>query len=93
MTGGSRGIGAATARLLAQAGASVALTYKSREKDAQEVLESLEKGFGTSHVSIQADLGRADDCERAVDAATKAFGRLDILIANAGIWPPAAVPL
>lgn len=93
VTGGSRGIGAATARLLAQAGASVALTYKNREKDAQEVLESLEKGSGTSHVLIQADLARADDCERAVDAATKAFGRLDILVANAGIWPPAAVPL
>ena len=83
VTGGSRGIGAATARLFAQAGAKVALTYRTRKADADKVVAGLKPGG----VAIQAELSVESDAKRVVDETLKAFGRLDAFIANAGIWP------
>ena len=97
VTGGSRGVGAATAVMLAKAGASVAITYKERKSAAQEVLDRIAEVWGGGpparllvrpSISIQADVSRREDNERAVEAARAAFGRLDIFVANAGIWPP-----
>ena len=97
VTGGSRGVGAATAVMLAEAGASVAITYRERKSAAEEVLGRIADvgGGGPSarlpvrpSISIQADVSRREDNELAVEETRTAFGRLDIFVANAGIWPP-----
>ena len=85
VTGGSRGIGAATARLFAVAGARVALTYHTRKADAEAVAR------GIRALVIQADLRKPGDNERAVDSTVKHFGRLDAFVASAGVWPPVGV--
>jgi 3-oxoacyl-[acyl-carrier protein] reductase len=94
VTGGSRGIGAATAILLARAGANVAVTYRTRKVDADAVLEACE-GTGNGErgkgIAIQADVSLCEDNERAVAETIDHFGRLDIFVANAGIWPPEGV--
>jgi 3-oxoacyl-[acyl-carrier protein] reductase len=86
VTGGSRGIGAATAVMLARAGASVALTYRERVDAAQEVGNRI-AAAGQRWLAIRCDLERREDCERAVTETVSAFGHLDIFVANAGIWP------
>lgn len=93
VTGASRGIGAATAKLLAVAGARVAITYRSRKAAAEKVLASLQQHDNTSAIAIQADVSSRDDCERAVAQTVAAFGRLDHFVVNAGIWPPKEIPL
>ncbi|MSR05543.1 MAG: SDR family oxidoreductase [Gemmatimonadetes bacterium] len=85
VTGGSRGIGAATARLFARAGAKVALTYQTRAADAEQVAREV------NGVALQADLRTPAGNEAAVQRTLDAFGRLDAFIANAGIWPPTGV--
>jgi 3-oxoacyl-[acyl-carrier protein] reductase len=90
VTGGSRGIGAATAVMLAEAGADVALSYRTRKDDAERVGRQIEK-IGRQWTVLQADLSRREDCERAVRETAETFGRLDLFIANAGIWPPEGV--
>jgi 3-oxoacyl-[acyl-carrier protein] reductase len=94
ITGGSRGIGAATATMLAAAGAQVAITYRSRKADAEKVLAGLSRSESVRPpIAIQADVSVREDCERAVDETVAALGRLDDFVANAGIWPPDGVPL
>ena len=97
VTGGSRGVGAATAVMLAEAGAAVAITYRERESAAEEVLGRISDVWGGGPsarlpvrppISIQADVSQREDNERAVEEALAAFARLDIFVANAGIWPP-----
>ncbi len=79
ITGGNRGIGLATARLFAQAGARVAIV--GRDADAgKAALRTLRDAL-----FIQADVTRAADCQRAVDETARAFGALHILFNNAGI--------
>jgi 3-oxoacyl-[acyl-carrier protein] reductase len=90
VTGGSRGIGAATAVLLAEAGADVALTYRTRKDKAERVGGQIER-IGRQWNVLQADLSRREDCERVVRETAGVFGRLDLFIANAGIWPPEGV--
>ncbi len=92
VTGGSRGIGAATAKLLARAGADVALTYRARKDDADDVLRAIE-GDGRRCVAMRAELSRREDCDRIVQETVEAFGKLDIFVANAGIWPSDDVPV
>ena len=84
VTGGSRGVGAATALLLSQAGASVAVTYRERRGAADEVLGRM----GGSSVAIQADFSNPADCDSMVQQTVDALGKLDIFVANAGIWVP-----
>lgn len=93
VTGGSRGIGAATVLLLAKAGADVAFTYRARKNDAERVANEVERLGRRRRVVLQADLSRRDDCERVVRETVEAFGGLDIFVANAGIWPPHDVAL
>ncbi len=92
VTGGSRGIGAATAKLLARAGAHVAITYRSRKTEADEVIRAME-GDGGGSRSMKAELSRREECDRIVQETVEAFGKLDIFVANAGIWPPDDVPV
>jgi NAD(P)-dependent dehydrogenase (short-subunit alcohol dehydrogenase family) len=85
VTGGSRGIGAAIARKLAQDGADVALTYASAASKAQAVVADIE-ATGRRGLAIAADSNDAAAIEAAVERAVAAFGRLDILVNNAGIF-------
>ncbi|MEU8674540.1 SDR family oxidoreductase [Streptomyces sp. NPDC048560] len=84
VTGGSRGIGAATAIRLAQDGADVALTYVRDEAAAQAVVRKIE-GYGRRAVALRADASDAASPAAAVNAAADALGGLDILVNNAGI--------
>ena len=92
VTGGSRGIGAATARLLARAGASVTIGYRSRAADAGRIVRELE-GFGVSASAHAADLATRAGAESLVAATVSALGGLDLFVGNAGIWPEEEVPV
>jgi 3-oxoacyl-[acyl-carrier protein] reductase len=92
VTGGSRGIGRATALLLARAGADVALTYHRRNADAEQVVAEIE-ALGRRAVAIGGDLADPAVSGRMAGTVRDTFGRLDCFVANAGIWPPEEVPL
>ncbi len=83
VTGGSRGIGAAISKRLAEAGAAVALTYVQAVDQAREVAEQIEAAGGRATV-IQADLTRPDAAAEAVEQTVRELGRIDILVNNAG---------
>lgn len=92
VTGGSRGIGAATARLLAQAAAAVGIGYRSRRTDADAVVSEL-RSLGVHAWAEPGDLSAVEDAERLFERADREFDGLDLFVANAGIWPPEDVPL
>jgi len=92
VTGGSRGIGAATVKLFAQAGADVVFNYhRSREAAAQ--VEQEARKHGTRIESLKADLGKMSDAKKLVEYTRERLGRLDILVANAGIWNEVDAPI
>src|SRR5438132_9854539 len=93
VTGGGRGIGRATALLLARAGASVAVGYRERKKEAEETTEAVKAVKAARAVAVGGDLGDAAAARRAVGEAIGALGGLDLLIANHGVWPPEDVAL
>jgi 3-oxoacyl-[acyl-carrier protein] reductase len=84
VTGGSRGIGAATARALADEGANVAITYAASADKAEAVVRDLE-GKGVRAAAFKADQGDAAQVDGLIKAVVKRFGRLDILVNNAGV--------
>lgn len=84
VTGGSRGIGAATAVRLAREGADVAVHYVNGKEAAEDVVRAVE-ALGRRAVALRADMGDATEAAEIVDAAAKALGRLDILVNNAGV--------
>jgi 3-oxoacyl-[acyl-carrier protein] reductase len=84
VTGASRGIGAATARRLAESGARVAINYTSR-RDAAETLAAEIRAAGGDAGALQADVSRPEDAVRLVEETLRCFGRLDILVNNAGV--------
>ena len=86
ITGGTSGIGEATALLFAKEGAEVAITGRNQKRGAAVVKRIKEVGNGG--VFIHADVTVAADCRRAVDETVAAFGRLDILFNNAGVFYP-----
>ncbi|HEX5285153.1 MAG TPA: SDR family oxidoreductase [Bryocella sp.] len=91
VTGGSRGIGAATVRLLRQAGARVVFSYRSAEERARALGE--ECGGEDYCRGIQQELNSVEDGQALVRASIPIFGRLDILVVNHGVWPPYDQPI
>jgi 3-oxoacyl-[acyl-carrier protein] reductase len=90
VTGGSRGIGAATVKLLAQAGAKVVFSYRKATRAAREVVRSC----GTENAAaVHADMSKMKDARKLIETTILQFGRLDILVANAGIWNADDLPI
>ena len=87
VTGGSRGIGAAIAKRLAKDGASVAITYAKDASAASAVIKAIE-GNGGKAVAIQADASDVEAVKAAVEKTVETFGRLDVLVNNAGTAIP-----
>ncbi|MCX5330399.1 SDR family oxidoreductase [Streptomyces sp. NBC_00140] len=84
VTGGSRGIGAATALRLAREGADVALTYVNGKEAAEDVVRAVE-ALGRRAVALRADSADAEEAAGAVDRAAEALGGLDVLVNNVGV--------
>src|SRR5436309_10882357 len=91
VTGGSRGIGAATVRLLRRAGARVVFSYRSEEARARELVA--ECGGEDLCRALRQELATAEDGQALVAAALGVFGRIDCLVVNHGIWPPHDQPM
>jgi len=91
ITGGSRGIGKAIARRLAEAGAQVVISYLHDEETANETVAEITGQFNAGAFAIRADISVVAEAERLVEAALRRFGRVDVLVCNAGIWEGAAV--
>jgi len=90
ISGGSRGIGAATVRMFTAAGAKVAFSYRSARAQA----ETLAKECGSSFCHpIASDLNNPEAARTLVAGTVRQFGRLDILVANHGVWPEQDVPI
>jgi 3-oxoacyl-[acyl-carrier protein] reductase len=87
VTGGSRGIGAAIAKRLADDGANIAITYTQGKDTAASVVKEIES-VGRKAIAIQADATDADAVKAAVEKTVETFGRLDVLVNNAGTAIP-----
>jgi len=85
VTGASKGIGAAIARHLAEAGAAVVVNYASSKDAAERVVADITRAGGRA-VTVQADVGRPEEIQRLFAETKRAFGRLDILVNNAGVY-------
>lgn len=82
ITGGSRGIGEACVKLFLKANSSVAFTYKSNREQSQKI----EKQYGNKVKAYRVDMESENEISEMVSRAVKDFGRIDILVHNAGIW-------
>jgi len=92
ITGGSRGIGAAAVKLFARAGADVLFSY-NKAKEAAVQVEQEAKKHGTRVEAFKADASRHLDNKKLVDQCVARLGRLDIVVANAGIWNAENLPI
>jgi 3-oxoacyl-[acyl-carrier protein] reductase len=90
VTGGSRGVGRATALLLARAGADVGIGYQSREADAAQVVEHA-RGLGVRSFAQAADVSTPWGAEMLFERCLVELGGVDLFVANAGIWIPEEV--
>jgi 3-oxoacyl-[acyl-carrier protein] reductase len=86
VSGASRGIGAAAVRLLARAGADVVVGYRSRADDAEAVAAEA-RAAGVRAAICGADLATPEGCDALVRAGAEAFGGVDVVVVNHGIWP------
>jgi 3-oxoacyl-[acyl-carrier protein] reductase len=85
VTGASKGIGAGIARQLAAEGAAVVINYASSKSDADRIVDEVTKKGGQA-IAVQGDVAKKADIERLFVAATKAFGGVDIVVNNAGVY-------
>jgi len=92
ITGGSRGIGAAAVKLFAEAGADVVFNYR-RDKEAARLVEQEGAKHGTRVEGMMADLRVADNSCKLVEFALERLGRLDVVVANSGIWNARDIPI
>src|SRR3954469_8072479 len=90
VTGASKGIGAGIAKALAAEGASVVVNYSSSKEGADRVVSEIVGGGGKA-VAVQGDVAKASDVQRIFTEAKKAFGRVDVLVNNAGVYQFAAL--
>jgi len=90
ITGGSRGIGAATVKMFASAGARVAFNYLKARDAAERLVSECSKD---RCAAFQSDLRDIDSARNLVEHSVQRFGALDIVVANHGIWPPEHVPV
>src|SRR5688572_28250753 len=86
VTGGSRGIGAATALMLAECGADVGIGYRSRADDAAGVVKQL-ADRGVRCFAFASDIATREGADHLFERAMREFGGVDIFVGNAGIWP------
>src|ERR1700752_4466534 len=92
ITGGSRGIGAAAVKLFAQAGADVVFNY-NKAKDAADLVQQEAGKHGTRVEAFKADVGGHADNKKLVEFAISRLGRLDVVVANAGVWNLEDLPI
>jgi len=85
ITGASRGIGAATAIMFAKAGGHVIINYRTDDDAANDIRRQCEK-FGVKVSLAKADVANRSEVETMIDNSAREFGRIDILVCNAGIW-------
>lgn len=90
ITGGSRGIGKATALMFARAGADVAITYQKDEKNADKVVAEINRLQQTG-IAVKGDISSYTDVQRNVEYVKNHFGQIDVLVNNAGIWNYGAI--
>lgn len=90
VTGGSRGIGAATVRMFAAAGANVVFNYQKSRNSAEKLVAEV---GGEKCYAVQMDLSTAESAEALVQAAVDRFGRVDAAVVNHGIWPAEDIPV
>jgi 3-oxoacyl-[acyl-carrier protein] reductase len=85
VTGGSRGIGRATAELLAEAGAKVAVNYRKDHRRAEDFVRQVRSAGGEA-LALAGDVSRPEEARQLVRDVVAAWGRLDVVVNNAGIW-------
>src|SRR5438552_7709617 len=85
VTGASKGIGAGIAKGLAAEGAAIVVNYSSSKEGADRVVADI-KGSGGKAIAVQGDVAKAADVRRLFAETKKAFGRLDVLVNNAGVY-------
>ena len=90
VTGASKGIGAAIAKALGAEGASVIVNYASSKSGADQVVEAI-TGKGGNAIAVKADVSKAAEAKALIDETLKAFGRLDVLVNNSGVYEFAAI--
>jgi len=90
VTGASKGIGAAIAKSLGAAGASVVVNYASSKSGADAVVETITKAGGKA-IAVQGNVSKTADAQAIIDAAIKNFGKLDILVNNSGVYEFGAI--
>ena len=88
VTGGNTGIGAAVVLALADQGAKVVIDYVANDPDATEELERKLHALGDTAVGVEADVSKVEDIQRMIDTAVSNFGRLDVMVNNAGHRDP-----
>jgi 3-oxoacyl-[acyl-carrier protein] reductase len=90
VTGASRGVGKATALRLAEAGANVVVNYLKEKERAEEVVKMCEEQ-GVRAISVQGDTSVWEDAKRIAETTLREFGKIDLLVINAGIWQGAPI--
>jgi 3-oxoacyl-[acyl-carrier protein] reductase len=92
ITGGSRGIGAATVKLFAESGAKVVFGYRRAARAAAAVVKSC-AGGAECVIAVRSEVSTMSGGKKLIDTALRRFGRIDILVPNAGIWPAEPLPI
>src|SRR4051794_2074368 len=90
VTGASKGIGAGIAKRFGAAGASVVVNYASSREGADKVVAEIKKGGGKA-IAVKADVSKASEVKQLFDETKRAFGKLDVLVNNAGVFRFAAL--